>query len=250
MSEDLQKRLVHLGAHVDWPDTDLSGKVRSRLVDVPRTRLRPGWAVASLLTAVCLLAVLTPGGRTAVADLLGVVGIEIRWSEVGTPPATHRDLALGEPVALQAAVDSANFVVLVPAGEVGRPDVVYADDGRVSTVWNPTTMLPEVGDSGIGLLHMQFSARLDTGLLTKRLADGTGVTAVDVRGRTGFWIDGEPHVLAYVGPDGQERTDTTRLAGNVLLWEEDGVTHRMESALSLDAARSIAATLSEVHGFG
>jgi len=250
MSEDLQNRLVDLGSHLDWPDTDLTGKIRSRLVAAPRSRLRPGWAIASLLTAVCLLAVVTPGGRTAVADLLGVVGIDIRWSEVATPPTTHRDLALGEPVALQAAVGDADFVMLVPAGEIGPPDAVYLDDGRISTVWNPTTTLPEVGDSGVGLLHMQFHASLDTGSLTKRLEGATRVTAVDVRGRMGFWIDGEPHVLTYVGPDGQERTDTTRLAGNVLLWEEDGVTHRIESALSLHATRTLAATLSEAQPSG
>jgi hypothetical protein len=245
MSEELQNRLIDLGARVEWPDADLTGKVRSRLVEAPPSRLRPGWAIASALTGLVLLAIVTQHGRTAVADLLGVVGIDIRWSEVATPPTTHQDLALGQPIALDVAVGAADFVVLVPTGDIGPPDAVYSDDGRISTVWKPTATLPEVGDSGIGLLHMQFNARLDTGVLTKRIEDGTNVTAVEVRGRMGYWVDGEPHVLTYLLPDGYERMDTTRLAGNVLLWEEDGVTHRIESALSLDAVRWIAVTMAD-----
>jgi hypothetical protein len=93
---------------------------------------------------------------------------------------------------------------------------------------------------------MQFMASLDTGLLSKQLQDGSDVSAVQVRGETGFWIEGKPLVLAYFDRDGLIRTDTTRLAENVLVWEEAGVTHRIESALSLDETRAVAESLSSV----
>jgi hypothetical protein len=243
---DLESRLVDLGSRIEWPEADVAGAVRTRITAGPPRRLRPVWVVATTVVAVCLLVVGTPGGRSAVADVLGGVGIEIRWGDGGPIPVSHRDLALGEEVTIDVAIDAVEHDLLLPRGDVGPPDGIYLDGTRVSTLWLPRATLPEVGDSGVGLLHMQFIARLDIGLLSKQLQDGSDVSAVQVRGETGFWIEGKPHVLAYVDPDGGVRTDATRLAENVLVWEEAGVTHRLESALSLDETRAVAESLSPV----
>ena len=241
---ELEDRLADLGSRLEWPETDLTGAVRTRLVVRPTRRIQPAWATAAVLILAVVLAVGTPGGRSAVADVLGVVGIRITWLE-GPLPSIHADLAVGEAVTLAEAVSQVDHPLLVPTA-LGPPDAVYVDDGRVSTVWLPTAELPEVGGFGIGLLHMQFAAAIDTGLLSKQLQDGTNIEAVEVRGRAGYWIEGEPHVLNYVDPDGVVRAETTRLAENVLLWTEDGVTHRIESALSLETVVSIAESLQMV----
>lgn len=245
---DLEDRLVELGTKLEWPDADLFGDVRARLLARPQRRIRPAWAAATVLLLATVLAFGTPGGRSAVADVLGVVGIRISWFD-GAMPTTYGDLALGEAVTIEAAVSEADRPVLVPSA-FGPPDAVFVDGNRVSTVWIPTADLPEVGDSGVGLLHMQFAADIDTGSLIKQLSDGTDIMAVEVRGFRGYWIVGESHVLSYVDPDGVVLTDTARLAGNVLLWSEDGVTHRIESALSLEEATLIAESLSAVHPGG
>lgn len=241
---DLEDRLADLGSRLEWPDADLAGEVRARLIARPQRRIRPAWALVTVMFLASVLAVGTPGGRSAVADALGVVGISISWFD-GAMPTTYGDLALGEEATLEEAVDRIDHPLLVPT-VLGLPDAIYLDDGRVSTVWRPTERLAEVGRSGVGLLHMQFIADIDSGFLTKQLQGGTDIVAVAVRGNPGYWIEGEPHVLSYVDPDGLVRTDTTRLAENVLLWEEAGVTHRIESALSLEEATLIAESLSAV----
>lgn len=239
---ELEDRLVDLGSRLDWPDFDVAGDVRSRLVARPQRRIRPAWAVAFVVILASVLAIGTPSGRSVLADALGVVGVRISWFD-GPTPDTHVDLALGDPVTLDVAVDEVDRNVLVPS-EVGLPDAVYLDGGRVSTVWDPTARLPEVGDSGLGMLHIQFVGDIDTGFLSKQLQSGTNIMAVQVRGNSGYWIEGESHVLSYIDPDGLVQADTTRLAENVLLWSEDGVTHRIESVLSLQEALLIADSLS------
>ena len=63
----------------------------------------------------------------------------------------------------------------------------------------------------------------------------------DVSGEPGFWISGAPHGFFLVCYDaGECRQERYRLAGNVLLWEQDGVTLRLESALTLEDALDIA----------
>ena len=78
----------------------------------------------------------------------------------------------------------------------------------------------------------------------------TSIETVSVAGNPGFWIDGAPHTffLACSEVDSEEcREERYRLAGNVLLWEDDGVVLRLESALSREASLAIAASLSEAN---
>jgi hypothetical protein len=56
----------------------------------------------------------------------------------------------------------------------------------------------------------------------------------------GFWIEGDAHVFVYRDAAGEIRSDEYRLAGNVLLWEREGLTFRLESALGKEQALRIA----------
>jgi hypothetical protein len=47
----------------------------------------------------------------------------------------------------------------------------------------------------------------------------------------------------YVDAEGRTLTDTVRLAGDVLLWESDGITYRIESALPLERVLEIASSM-------
>src|SRR5437867_1441669 len=59
----------------------------------------------------------------------------------------------------------------------------------------------------------------------------------------GFWLAGEPHQFFYRDPSGNFQADTLRLAGNTLLWEEGGITHRLEAQVSKDEALRIASSV-------
>lgn len=236
MSDRLEAELTDLSLHVDWPEEDLTRLVRHHIAGVvPRSRRRlvPALAVV-LVTVFSLLA--TPWGRQAVADLLGVAGIRIEWSTATTPPA-GAGLDLGVEVPLEGAADLVDFDPLIP-GAFDRPDAVYRDavpdGGRLTMVWATS--------DHVEILYGQFTAEVDAGVLGKRLDPETTLRRITLRGVPGFWIEGA-HVVAYLDRDGTFREDTTRLAGNVLIWSEAGVTHRIESTMTLDEVLAVAESL-------
>ncbi len=241
MSDQLTEQLTDLGQHMEWPSADVSADVLRRVTE-PASHPRPvrRWAVAAVALAAVLVVMAIPASRGVIADLLGVVGIEVEWTDNLPPAGDFDELDFGRAVAL----DSVDIPILVPGTDPpGLPDRVYVDADRVATVWAVSTELPAIVDTEIGLLHLQFPATLDEALLTKQVAQESDIGGLTVRGRFGIWIEDGPHVVTYLGPDGVERAETTRLAGNVLMWEEDGITHRIESSLSLEDTLAIAESL-------
>jgi hypothetical protein len=69
------------------------------------------------------------------------------------------------------------------------------------------------------------------------------VRAVEVGGILGLWIDGAPHVITFEDAAGDIHEEETRLAGNVLMWERAGVTHRIETTLPREEALALAESL-------
>lgn len=250
--------------------------VRSRLA----TARRPFWAVlrpvarplafaalALALLAAGILAVF-PEARDAVAERLGLRGVTIEHlpfvpsatptpSPIPTPtpaatplpsptpaPAGAR-LGLGTAVTLAEAQARVPYGALVPsAPELATPDEVYVSQTwsgeQVALVYRARPGVPEAGETGVGLLLIQFRGQVDAALFGKGLGPGTRLEQVTVNGSPGFWIEGRPHAVFYRDATGQVRDDTIRLAGNVLLWEQGSLTLRLESALSKDEALRIA----------
>ena len=57
-----------------------------------------------------------------------------------------------------------------------------------------------------------------------------------------MWLEGGPHVVLFVAPDGSIREDNGWLAGSTLLVARDGVTVRVEGELGrADAVRIVRA---------
>ena len=90
------------------------------------------------------------------------------------------------------------------------------------------------------LFITQVQGRLDTRYLFKFVGPGAKVDPVSVNGGRGLWLHGRPHQYAYADKTGELRTDTVRLAGNVLLWRSAGVLLRLEGARSKEEALTIA----------
>jgi hypothetical protein len=130
----------------------------------------------------------------------------------------------------------------------GRPDAVYLSErpseGRISMVWEGGGSLPAAGGSDIGLIYSQFARDLaENEVFVKSVRPDNGVRVVEIAGIIGLWIDGAPHVITYEDAAGNTAEEETRLAGNVLMWERAGVTHRIETTLPLAEAVRLAESL-------
>jgi hypothetical protein len=245
------------GSWPQWVSTPFSPRMGRRAGDeglAPGLGPRGLWLVAALLLIALVSGlVLFPEARNAIADRLGLQGVSIRWvDEVPTPEPSRvgAPLLLGRPVTLDEAQAAVDFPVRIPtAAGFTAPNEIYLldqDNGAmVSFVYPAGPGLPATNQTGVGALLTQFRGEADRGLIEKGLSDdaarATHLQAVAVSGEPGFWISGAPHGFFVVCYDvGECREERYRLAGNVLLWEQDGVTLRLESAFSLKDALAIA----------
>ncbi|MFP3882847.1 MAG: hypothetical protein ACLFWH_11085 [Actinomycetota bacterium] len=245
----LEDQLTELSGSVDWPDADVAARVWNRITTrshEPR-KVRIGWKAA--IATVCVLAAITvvPAGRQAVADLLSVAGIDITFSQSETP-ADPGPVHLGEPTTLESAARQVEFPLALPTlTDLENPDAVYVETGPpvvVHLTWEAGPSLPAIAETNIGLLLTQFASPAEGTILTKELTSDTDIVETSVNGQEALWLQGAPHELTY------NRTATqqvSRLAANVLLWEDNGVTYRLESALEMNAAQQIAETLATHH---
>lgn len=254
---ELGAALAELGARVVYPETpDLAPAVGARIGAAPARRRvlwSPTWRRVAFAAAVVVVLVAgtlfaSPAARRAVADFLGIGGVTIVVDDDRGPapePTAPADLNLGEVTSLAAARARADFSVGVPTlPSLGPPDAVYfsddVDGGRVSFTYEADENLQAADETGLGALLMQFRADIGQDIIKKVSIEGGRVRPVEVAGAPGFWITGAPHEVYFVAPDGQVRADTVRLAANVLLWERNGVSFRLESDLTLKRALRVA----------
>jgi hypothetical protein len=215
-----------------------AGRRPRRLVQLsePTGRLRRPLllAAAAVLVALVLVAAL-PGPRAAVARLIGIGGVEISPVE-RIPEGLTPAFDLGAPLPVDDALVRLGGTVGPGADpDLGPPDAAFAGrpEGGVSLVWAPRPGLPAIEGTGAGLVLTAFPSSGPPSM-EKLLAAGADLDPVTVGGVPGYWIAGAPHVLAYLGPDGEDLT--ARLAGNTLLWSDGRTTYRLESALGRDEA--------------
>jgi hypothetical protein len=199
-----------------------------------RRRVLVGVAVALVLVVGTVLAI--GPSRDAVADWLGLRGVEVER----TPKPVRglgTDLHLGRPVSLAEARDALGVEPLVAArAQYGAPDAIYlAGDparGRVSFVYPPRPGLPAAAGSGVGLLITEFDATVEEPVLRKTAGPGTTVDVLEINGQRAYWLEGEPHGMVFRDRDGTLFPDKARLAGNTLLLAQAPRTIRIESGLT------------------
>ncbi len=244
----IEAALRDLAVHIDHPQTaDLSVVVVARLTAAPappRSR-RPRVALAAALLVVVLLA--WPAPRHAVADWLGIGAVRVvRTGDV--PAGTGSVLRLGREVSLEEASDRAPFTILGPA-TMEAPSAIYMGEpsaDSVTLLWGEGPDVPGDASTGVGVLLTEMPGSTNRELIEKRLGPDTTFETTTVGDAPAYWIAGGQHELLYVDQYGRTRPDTTRLAANTLLWEQDGVTFRLESRLSRDAAIELAGDLEPV----
>ena len=241
MTDPIDRALGGLAADVVFPPTpSLLPGIERRLGASTEPRAdRRRWARAFVLAVGLSLMVVA-----TVAALAWVLP-GLRITPVASVPAAPTadlgaGLTLGEPI----PVAEAPFTV----GALGPPDAAYeiADGSVVSLVYAAHDGLPEMDDAGIGLLIQRIDGELDATMVEKLVEEvGAKVTPVRIDGADGFWIEGPPHLVRYLAPGGAVRAEMTRLVGDTLVWQQDGILYRMESALGLAESRRLVASVTE-----
>jgi hypothetical protein len=232
MSE-LELVLIDLGRELDIPAApDLAPRVRARIER--RSRRRRAFALACALAVVGVgIAFAVPDARSAILRFFHIGAATVERVET-LPPAQERPLVSGlGPARPRAAAEKiAGFRMVLPKFRHGEPTSYYARHGVIATSFR----------DGKRVLLMEFSGE-QAGFTKKFVSPGTLVEPAEVSGvYFGLWIAGGEHVVRWSSPTGTEQA-TTRLAGNVLLWEAHGRTYRIEGALSREHALRLAEEL-------
>ena len=272
--DDLDTALFDLARAVDFPPTpDLSAKVMERIANEPAPTTRrwlpaiawPRWAPVRRSALLAGLAILVLAS-VVVAAAIGIPGIRIIFlpgSEAPastspipsvatparpTPGALGVGLGLGERMSLDEALERIAFEPLVPTHPgLSTPDAVYvsrsAVGGRLSLVYRARAGLPEARTTGVGLLITEFAGRINPQGLEKLVDEGTTVEEIEVDGAEGYWLEGATHVFVDLGTGRDFEDDRIRLAGNVLMWDADGVSVRLEGDVTREVALGIARSM-------
>ncbi len=243
----LDAALRELGTHVSFPPApELHAGIAARLAEPRRRGLR--WRPALLLAVVATLA----AASLAAALVLGLAGLRITLTDA-LPTADSQSLALAGRFGLGARVtlaeaDTRSTVGVAWPSVLGEPDETYvSDDGEiVSLVYGAGADLPALAGSDVGLLLMAIDGTVDAERIEKLVheVDAT-VTPVAVGGAPGYWIEGRPHVMRYEASGGAAGEVVSRLVGDVLVWETDGVLYRMETPLDLEDSLHIAESMDD-----
>lgn len=253
-SFDLEEALRDVGARLAYPaSADLRPAVLARieggerrgLLDLFRSPLSLAPAVATLALLLAATLAFQPVAGQA-AEALGLRGITLfRVAQV-----TEREAAriLPAEATRVGSVESASGILGfdVRAPELGAPDAVYVlrqGAGVAFLIYGERSGIPAAPTTGVSALIVQAQGGVETQLISKGIPPGTTVEELEVNGGRGVWIEGEPHEVYYRAPNGDILTDTVRLAGNVLLWEQDGLLMRIEAQISRQEALRIAASM-------
>jgi hypothetical protein len=275
---DLDAALRDLAAHVAFPEPpDVATAVRLRLAGAPAPAAaptpldrwrRPGARRLLAVAAVVVLVIVAvtaavPRARHAVADRLGLRGVEVRivptlpsMPTTAVPPttapgATGAGATAPGPTGAGATAPPATDL---PGGvRLGRRTTL-AEAAAATVAPSPFLVPPEAPtavfvDDRTGEVNLLFGDGLLLGqfpnsrpFFEKLIGSGDETVAVTVDGGRGLWLPGETHVLVELGE--HDATETRpRLAGPTLLWEHGDTTLRLEGAPSLEAALAIATSL-------
>jgi hypothetical protein len=135
---------------------------------------------------------------------------------------------------LETAGASVSFPIRLPTypEDLGRPEQVFLQENNlmVILVWSDPSDPQEARLS----LHQIASGSILVGKFEPRV-----VRETQVNGQYAIWAEG-PYLVELTNGD----IDFRRIVdGNTLIWEEQGITYRLESNLSLEEAVKIAESL-------
>jgi hypothetical protein len=254
---ELERTLSDIGTRLDGPGRDLWPAVRARIAE---RRAQPWWSrfsfdgrafapIAATLAVILVAAfLLTPDLAARAAEVLGLPGAQIfRISTTPTPmPTTGAYVSFPgqRATSVAEATRLAGFAVREPAA-LGAADEIYVELApvRVTLVYRTRQGMPVTALPGISALIVEFKGSLDAPILGKAIGPGTTLEAVPLSsGNAAYWLSGQPHQFFYRDSTGNIQPDTLRLAGNTLLWDDGGITYRLEAQVTREEAVRIASS--------
>lgn len=253
-------RMREHAATLAYPPTpDIAGRVWARLSAGPQRRPQRA-LLASVVAALILCLVLSavPETRALMLRILRIGVVQIVAPE--PTPTSHAAVPSPRPAAasvtprptpkpvqdalfpfmgkttLDAARKSAPFSIPLPSlpADLGQPDLVFLqrqfDEADVVVlIWL------DPSDTTRARLSLHL---LSKNVLAQKFAPRV-IVKTTVDGQPGVWAEGEyPFVLRSGDIEVRRIVD-----GNTLIWERDGITHRLESRMTLDEARKVAESL-------
>jgi hypothetical protein len=260
--ETWDKQFSQLSQELPYPPTpDIAAVVASRLEDEKSRHTRQlsprlAWVVIILILLATLMAI--EPVRAQILEFLQVGAIRIFLSqptptippgETQPSPVAGMSVPTATPVtfpvlnelagetSLESARNAMDFPIKLPTYPINldEPDRVYLQDlggQAVLMVW----MDPEESDR----------IRLDLLLMGPGTFAEKSIPAVieetSVNGHDALWTMGA-HILHFDGNTYQSLPLVVQ--GNILIWEQDGITYRLESDLSLEEAIRVAESMTE-----
>ena len=170
------------------------------------------------------------------------------------PVTVHRErppaAAVGQRLALGDEVKPDDprirIAVVVPhvAGFAGAPQWWF--DGRatdqISLTFPPQADLPEIGNSGVGLLIQEFDGQGEE-TVRKYVTTSTNAERVHIGSSNGVFLSGGDHALFYLDRNGRYVTSPGRLVGNALIFQRGDLTIRIEAQLPRAQMLQVASSL-------
>jgi hypothetical protein len=246
---DLEGALRALAPRIAVPAApSIAPAVVARLETERTRRPRPPFPGLALWTrrralVFAALAVLALLALAAAARFtIGAVQIRVQPTPAatGSPPPPFDLSVLGPARSPSEAAATVRFATAFPSGP--GPDTAYVVEGptgrrSVAFAWSPSTTYPRIEGTPWGLIVLEIPG--DDELVLKTVNSFEDVVPTVVDGHRAQWIP-TSHELELRTAAGSE---TFSVGGNVLIWERNGVTYRLETALGFDAAIALAESI-------
>ena len=249
---DIDALLRSSAAAFIYPRTpDIATRVRARIASEPHPasmfeRVRAAWsrpvlrvAAASLLVAVVVVAsaLAVPQSREALADLFGLSSVKVEIGPMlGPPPPVLSPASFASPATLSEAQEAVEFEIRLPVENGARmsPEAVYLEG-------SPGAPAPIVI---LGYESQDFDLyQRSVGFYGKGFPAGLARES-SVSGLPAIWIDSGGHIARSLDADGILLIETERtVERGTLLWEEGGISYRLETGRSEDEAILLAESL-------
>jgi hypothetical protein len=225
--QELDRRLLAVARTLD-ADTPAFDPA---ILSVPDRR-RGRWTFVALAAVAALVGMtVTPGARSALADLFGVESVP----ELGRVAPDVAPPFLGRQVAMDAAEATVPFHVRT-IGSLGAPDAVYVRDDIVGG------MVMVAYEGGRLRLSQWRSTDVDVRATVVRVR-GTA-DDVTIGYLRGLWIAGSARgTFTVVGADRTIHHEAFDVDEGVLLWQEEGAAFLLQGAGTRTRALALAAEI-------
>ena len=265
--DELERQIRLLASSIAFPATpDIATAIRAELRAQPLViQHRRRWTAPVIVAAAIILLLLGgslalfPSARHAVAGWFDLPGISIFVSDTTPTPGPATPEALlsarfGPAISLAQASAAVDFPILLPdhPAVTGDNAVYVSQQGTqgqtaVLIAYPVSDTLPEAAQSGAGLLIVEFSSTSDAVWGMKSVSPGTTIDVVQVNGHDALWIGGT-HFLTLAPGDSSviPQTQPPVESANVLAWNSNSVTYRLEADLPLDTMIEIAESMTPI----